>query len=358
MDKHLLYMHRAYELAMKGWGKTLPNPMVGAVLVKSGKVIAEGWHPFCGGPHAEAMAIAKAGTKAKGADLYVTLEPCAHFGRTPPCTEAIIKAGIKRVFVGVLDPNPRMNGASVQILRKAGIIVEVGFLHKELMRLNEAFNKYISTGMPFVTAKIAQTLDGKTATLAGESKWITARESREYSRDLRFGFDAIAVGINTVLRDDPGLNAPGKRLKKIILDTHLRISPKAKLFEGARAEDVFIFTASKSRKKLKAIVVPSPLKEGNIDLKWVLHSLARQEIANVLIEGGGALIGNALKAGLVDKMVMYVAPTIMGEGLGAVRGLRIAKLSRAIGLKDIAVGRIGEDILIEGYVCSPELLGK
>ncbi|MBI4309736.1 MAG: bifunctional diaminohydroxyphosphoribosylaminopyrimidine deaminase/5-amino-6-(5-phosphoribosylamino)uracil reductase RibD [Candidatus Omnitrophica bacterium] len=351
MNKRIIYMHRAYELALKGWGKVSPNPMVGAVIVKAGKVIAQGWHPFCGGPHAEAMAIAKAGAKARGANLYVTLEPCSHFGRTPPCTQAIITAGIKRVFVGVLDPNARMNGTSIKLLRKAGIAVEAGFLKEELTRLNEAFNKYITTGMPFVSAKIAQTLDGKTATVSGESKWITSKESREYGRRLRFGFDAILVGINTVLNDDPALEAsPKKRIKKVILDARLRTPAHAKIFERAAPEDVLIFTGSRSKKKLNATVIQAPCKDGMIDLTWVMKCLAQQDIAHILIEGGGRVIGNALKHELVDKMMIYTAPVIVGEGMGSVRGLNIKRLDQALRLKDTVVGRIGEDILMEGYL--------
>lgn len=350
MNKNNIYMQQAYEHALKGWGRVSPNPMVGAVIVKAGLVIADGWHPVYGGPHAEAMAIAKAGERCKGADLYVTLEPCSHFGRTPPCTDAIIKAGIKRVFVGTLDPNPRMNGKSIKLLQKAGIKVEVGFLEPELKRLNEGFNKYITTKMPFVTAKTAQTLDGKIATLKGESKWITSNESRDYGRDLRFGFDAIVVGINTVLKDDPLLSTTGKNIKKVILDANLKTPANARLFKDTQPEDVLIFTASKSPKALKATIIKAPLRNDKIDLKWVMKYLGEWNIAHVLIEGGGSVIGNALKCGLVDKMMIYIAPKIMGEGLESIRGLNLTALKKVIALKDISVGRIGEDILIEGYV--------
>ncbi len=357
MNDHLLYMHRAYELAMKGWGRTSPNPMVGALVVKNGKVIAEGWHAACGADHAEAMALKKAGAKAKGAVLYVTLEPCSHFGRTSPCTDAIIRAGIRKVYIGVSDPNPLMNGTSVKILRKAGIRVEVGFLQEELTRMNEAFNTWITTRMPLVTAKTAQTLDGKIATLSGESKWITSRASRDFARRLRFGFDAIAVGVNTVVKDDPVLDSiPAKRLKKIIFDSDLKTPAHAKLFKGTRREDVLILTTGKAsahrirslRRKTQIIIVPA--KEGRVDLRRALKILAQREITAMLIEGGAALVGAALKEGLVDKMMVYVAPRIMGEGLDAVRGLRVRRLDEAVALKDISVDRIGEDILIEGYL--------
>lgn len=350
-NQHITYMHRAYELALKGWGKVSPNPMVGAVVVKAGKVIAEGYHPYCGGPHAEAMALAKAGTRAKGADVYVTLEPCSHYGRTPPCTEAIIKAGIKRVFVGVLDPNPLMNGKSIKLLQRAGIAVEVGFMAEELVKLNEAFNKFIAVKMPFVTAKIAQTLDGKIATLSGESKWITSKDSRQYAKNLRFGFDAIMVGINTVLKDDPCLDAdPKKMTVKVVLDTQLKTPRNAKLFIGVKPQQVMIFTASKLNKDLKASIIRAPVKNGRLNIKWVLKYLAQQDITNVLIEGGAGVVGNAIKNKCVDKMMIYVAPKIMGEGKASISGLNLRRLDQNIHLKDMTSMHLGEDILIEGYL--------
>ena len=344
-------MHHAYELALKGWGKVSPNPMVGAVVIKSGKVIAQGWHSFCGGPHAEAMALTKAGAKAKGADLYITLEPCSHYGRTPPCTNAIIKAGIKRVFVGVRDPNPRMNGQSIKLLKKAGITVEVGFLAEELIKLNEVFDKYIRTGMPFVTAKIAQTIDGRIATLKGESQWITSVGSRQYGRNLRQGVDAILVGVNTVIKDNPRLEAePRKPYFKVILDTHLKTPVHAKLFTGTKPEQVLIFTAARKNKPLKATIIQAPLKQGRIDLKWVLSYLAKQEIAHVLIEGGGQVIGNALTNQLIDKMMIYVAPKLMGEGLSGVSGLKIKDLKQMITITNMTTMHLGDDMLVVGYL--------
>lgn len=348
---HLKFINLAYDLALKGWGHVSPNPMVGAVLVKSGRVIAEGWHPFYGGPHAEAMAIAAAGAKAQGADLYVTLEPCSHVGKTPPCTRTIIQAGIKRVFVGTRDPNPKMNGRSIRILQKAGIVVQVGFLEKELKAMNESFNHYIVHKQPFVTAKIAQTLDGKIANKNGESRWITSEETRAYAHDLRFGHDAIIVGINTVLKDNPALNStPRKSIKKIILDTHLRMPTTGKIYTQTKAQDILIFTSIKKTKKLNATIIQAPLKNRKIDLKWVLHYLGEQQIANVLIEGGSQVIGNALKRGLVQKMMVYVAPKIMGEGLIAIAGVETSQLKNILTLKNTQMGRIGNDILIEGYL--------
>ncbi len=370
MNKHEQYMQRAFTLALKGQGTTLPNPMVGAVLVKAGKVIAEGWHVRCGADHAEAMAISKAGVKAKGCELYVTLEPCSHTGRTPPCTEAIIKAGIRQVYVGVLDPNSKMNGKSVALLRKAGIVVEVGFLQDELTQMNEAFNKYITTGMPWVVAKTAQTLDGKVATLKGESKWITSDATREFSRQLRSRYNGIVVGINTVLADDPCLivgdnnlsfpkalvGNPIKNIKKIIIDSKLRISLKARLFKETTPQDVIVVTtAQASVTKLRSLkkqaqVLVAPAKGGQVDLHWAFKALAKQEIAAILLEGGPTLIGSALKASLVDKMHIYIAPQIMGEGLPSIRGLKVNSLAQTVKLKDVSLGTIGNDVFIEGYI--------
>jgi len=351
MNNDFNYMNRAWELALQGWGKTSPNPMVGAVLVKSGKIIAEGYHHYCGGDHAEVDAIKKAGNKARGATLYVTLEPCGHVGRTPPCTQAILQAGIKKVVIGALDPNKFNNGQSVKILRKQSVEVEQGLLADELTQMNEAFNCWITTGLPFVTTKIAQTIDGKIATLDGESQWITSSFARDYAHRLRYGFDAILVGINTVLKDNPQLRTlPSKRIKKIILDTHGKISPRAKLFEGTGPEDVFVFTAKPALLKLKAQVIKSPLSNGKIDLKWVLKYLGQNEVSSVLIEGGGAVIGNALERNLINKMSIYLAPKIMGDGLSSVRGLKIKALKNIVTLKNMSFDKISEDILIQGYL--------
>jgi len=347
----LTYMHRAWELALKGWGQTSPNPMVGAVLVKSGRIIAEGYHHCCGGDHAEIEAIKKAGMAARGSILYVTLEPCGHTGRTPACTQAIIEAGIKKVVVGAIDPNKVNHGKSLRFLKQKGLQVEQGLLHEELTRMNEAFNGWITTGKPFVTAKIAQTLDGKIASTAGESQWITSRASRDYARRLRFGFDAITVGINTVIKDNPQLRTlPVKGIKKVILDTHGKISPRAKLFEGTKAEDVFIFTGRSSIKNLKAQVIQSPVKKNKIDLKWVLEFLGKRDMTSVLIEGGGSLIGNALERKLIDKLMIYMAPKIMGEGISGVNGLKGKGLSGMIQLHKFSMDKIGEDILMQGYL--------
>ncbi|MBI3602258.1 MAG: bifunctional diaminohydroxyphosphoribosylaminopyrimidine deaminase/5-amino-6-(5-phosphoribosylamino)uracil reductase RibD [Candidatus Omnitrophica bacterium] len=356
-------MQRALELAKYGHGRTSPNPMVGAVIVKGGRIIAEGWHKRCGGDHAEVNALRKIGSRAQGATLYVTLEPCSHWGRTPPCTEAIIKAGVKKVVVGVLDPNPRIHGKSVHLLRKAGIKVEVGFLQEKLWSMNEVFNKYITKRMPFVVAKCAQTIDGKIATATGQSKWITSPKSREHAHRKRNEFDAMMVGINTVLQDDPQLNPTrkNKRLKKIVVDSSLRIPLKARLLHTTNPSDVIVATTARaSEKKIQQLtnkgvqvwVAPARGEHSHVDLKWLFKELAKNEMAYVLIEGGGRLIGRALKDRLVDRMMIYVAPKIIGDqnALSAMAGLNVQNINQALELKNVRVQKIGDDFLIEGYL--------
>lgn len=351
MNNDLIYMRRAWELALKGLGKTSPNPMVGALLVKNGRVIAEGYHHCCGCDHAEVDAIKKAKDAARGATLYVTLEPCGHKGRTGACTQAILEAGIKKVIVGAIDPNKVNCGQSLKFLRRKGIDVRGGLLQGELTQMNEAFNRWIVTGSPFVVAKIAQSLDGKIALPSGQSKWITSPETRAYAHRARYGFDAIMVGIHTVLKDNPRLRTlPFKRIKKIVLDTHGRLSPRAALFKGTSPEDVFVFTSRQSIRNLKARVIPSPLYKGKIDLKWVLAFLGKMDVASVLIEGGGILVGHALERKLINKLMIYMAPKLMGEGLSATSGLCLGRLARLIKLQKMTIDRIGEDILIQGYL--------
>jgi diaminohydroxyphosphoribosylaminopyrimidine deaminase/5-amino-6-(5-phosphoribosylamino)uracil reductase len=363
MDKHLTYMKRAWDLAEKGRGTTLPNPMVGAVLVKNGRIIAEGWHKRCGAAHAEVDALSKIGIQAKGASLYVTLEPCSHTGRTGPCTEAIINAGIKKVFIGTLDPNPLTHQKSIAILRKAGIDVKVGFYEEELTRMNEVFNKYITKKMPFVVAKCAQTLDGKIATATGQSKWITADKTRAYARERRNEFDAIMAGINTILSDDPQLNAArkDKRLIKIVVDSSLQCPLKARLFVGAKKGQVIIATTAKASsakikqlqsKGVQVLVAPAKGKHKHVDLKWLFKELAKQEISHLLIEGGGRLIGRALKDGIVDRMMIYIAPKIIGDqnAVSSIAGLNVTAIDRTLELKNIFVQHMAEDFLLEGDV--------
>jgi len=348
-------------LALRAKGETSPNPIVGAVIVKGGKVIAEGWHHRCGGDHAEIIALKKAGNSAQGARMYVTLEPCYHFGRTPPCVDAVIAGGIKEIFIGMKDPNSRTGGKSIVKMRRAGIKTHVGFLASELSEINKVFIKYITRHLPFVTAKCAQTLDGKIAASNGHSQWITGKKSRDYAHRLRDEFDAILVGINTVLKDNPGLNAArkSKKLKKIILDAFLRIPENAALFKRTDPADVVIaagadINIAKYRRLIRrgVTILKSPVKAGRIDLKWLMKELARREISNLLIEGGGETVGSALGAGLIDKFLIFMAPKILGDrrALSAVAGLPVRNVNQAVMLKDLSFTKIGEDILIEGYV--------
>ncbi|HLD69369.1 MAG TPA: bifunctional diaminohydroxyphosphoribosylaminopyrimidine deaminase/5-amino-6-(5-phosphoribosylamino)uracil reductase RibD [Candidatus Omnitrophota bacterium] len=358
------YMKQALTLALKSKGETSPNPLVGAVVVRNKKIISEGWHRACGGDHAEVIALKKAGAKAQGAKLYVTLEPCSHTGRTPPCVEKIIAAGIQEVIVGMVDPNPVNNGKSISKLKRAGIRVKVGFLENELNKINEPFLKYITKKLPFVTAKCAQTLDGKIATASGESKWITSQETRDYAHRLRSDFDGILVGINTVLKDNPFLNAKKKikPIKKIIVDSNLRLPLKANLFKNTNPSDIVVATTKTApknkfdqlrKKGVNLIVCPRVSgTEKRIQLRFLFKELARREITSILIEGGGRVIGGALQEKLVDKFLIFVAPKIVGDqdALSSVRGLGINRINRLIKLRGLTVKRISEDILIEGYV--------
>ena len=355
------YMKRALALALRARGETSPNPLVGAVIVKGSKIIAEGWHKRCGADHAEIVALKKSGSRARGAKLYVTLEPCSHFGRTPPCLDKILESGIREVIVGMKDPNPLNNGRSIRRLKQAGIITKVGILEEELSMMNEAFIKYMRTGLPFVTAKSAQTLDGKIAAANGQSQWITSPSSRDHARELRNDFDAIMVGINTVLSDDPRLNAAkkSKRIKKIIADSTLKIPLNARLFTGTRPEDIIVATTTLADKKKlielkkKGVnVLVGPAHGNHVHLRWLFKELGKREITSVLIEGGARVIGRALKAGLVDKFLIFIAPKIMGDSaaLSSVAGLSISHVNQAVKLRDLTLQPLNEDLLIEAYV--------
>ncbi len=359
------FMRVALDLAVKTKGWTSPNPMVGAVIVrgsgKRGRVIAKGWHQRCGADHAEIMALKKAGQRARGARMYVTLEPCFHFGRTPPCVDQIIRSGIQEVIIAMVDPNPLTCGKSIAKLRRAGIKVRLGILRSDAKMLNEVFIKYMRTRMPFVAAKCGQTIDGKIATVTGQSKWITSSAARQYARRIRDEFDAICVGVNTVLKDNPRLDGmrPTQRLLKIVLDSSLRTPLTARLFFGASWARCLLAVTKKAsgrrvqefrRKGIRVVVCPS--KEGRVDLKWLLKALAKEEITSILMEGGARIIGQALKERLIDKFYIYVAPKIIGDqnALSAVTGMPTAHVNRAVCLKRVHVQTIGPDILIIAYV--------
>jgi diaminohydroxyphosphoribosylaminopyrimidine deaminase/5-amino-6-(5-phosphoribosylamino)uracil reductase len=356
-------MKRVLRLAAKARGMTSPNPMVGAVLVKNGKIIAEDYHREPGAPHAEALVIDKAGEKAKGATLYVNLEPCCHTDkRTPPCTKAIIKAGIKKVVIGMKDPNPKVSGKGIEELSKSGINVVSGILEKDSIRLNEAYAKYIMTKRPFVILKVAMTLDGKIATPEGESKWITGGKARELVHKTRGSVDAVMTAIGTVKADDPQLTARIKKAARspirIVIDPEFEVPIDAKIL-NTPPKTVIVTKASKSQalESKKKTLLEKNIKivdyEGErVDLNWLMKKLGETGITSVLIEGGSSLNSYALEDGIVDKVMFFIAPKIIGgkESFPCVGGKSFRKLPEAHQLKDITLKRIGEDILIEGYV--------
>ncbi|MCX7927988.1 MAG: bifunctional diaminohydroxyphosphoribosylaminopyrimidine deaminase/5-amino-6-(5-phosphoribosylamino)uracil reductase RibD [Candidatus Omnitrophica bacterium] len=361
MDKnYLYYMNLAMRLASKARGFTSPNPMVGALVVKNGKVIGKGYHQKAGQAHAEIIALDEAGSQAKGATLYVTLEPCAHYGRTPPCVDRIIHSGIRQVVVGMVDPNPLNNGKGIQILRNHNIKVVVGILEEKLRLLNEVFIKYITKRMPFVTIKVGQSLDGKISTRTGDSRWITSESARSYSHRIRQYYDAIMVGVNTILRDDPKLDAwfAKRQPQKIVVDTTLSTPRQAKIFSGNSGVIIATVKTKPGQETENRILLAKQAtllecreKFGQVDLKDMLKKLAQKEIASILVEGGGTLIGSLFDERLVDKVMFFISPKIIGgkEAISSVMGKGIARLDKAITLNNVRLRRFREDFLIEGY---------
>ena len=358
------YMRFALELAMKAKGRTSPNPMVGAVIVKDGEIVGTGYHLKAGTPHAEIHAIADAGDKAKDATIYVSLEPCSHYGRTAPCTDAIIKAGLSRVVMAMTDPNPRVNGNGKAILESNGIEVETGILEDESRKLNEVFIKYIKTGMPFVTMKVAMSLDGKIATFCRRSKWISCEDSRLLVHQIRNEVDAIIVGIGTVLCDNPTLTTRlpddnGRDAIRIVLDSKARIPLDSKILNlNSKAKTIIAVTPSAPEDKIEQLkkyadVLIISEKDGRIDLTELMKKLAQMEITNILIEGGAEVNASALKEGIVDKVMFFIAPKIIGNNTapGPIGGDGVQDPSEAIKLKDISVTQVGDDILVTGTVC-------
>jgi diaminohydroxyphosphoribosylaminopyrimidine deaminase / 5-amino-6-(5-phosphoribosylamino)uracil reductase len=361
-------MRRALKLAQRAYGATSPNPMVGAVLVKNRKVIGEGWHHRAGLPHAEIEALRDAerkGHNPRGGTFYVTLEPCSTHGRTPPCTEALLKAGIKRVVTGAIDPNPKHAGNGLKILQRAKIDVTQGVLHDECTRLNEAFNHWIIHRTPFVIVKSAMSLDGRIATKTGESKWITNEQSRAAGMKLRAGCDAIVVGINTVLRDNPSLTVRGeyadKRtspLRRIVLDPSARIQPTAHVLTDAlKSSTTVVVTDLAPKRRIESLskkvnVLIAPQKRGNIDLRWLLKKLGRENVTSLLVEGGGETNARFLRNGFAHRVAFFYAPIVIGgrEGPRAVGGDGILKLEDKIVLEDIEWHSFGDDLLLSAKV--------
>ncbi|MCX5668361.1 MAG: bifunctional diaminohydroxyphosphoribosylaminopyrimidine deaminase/5-amino-6-(5-phosphoribosylamino)uracil reductase RibD [Candidatus Omnitrophica bacterium] len=342
MNIHEKYMRLAIELAKKAEGMTSPNPMVGAVIVKNRRIVGRGYHKRAGLPHAEINALHQAGAKAKGATLYVTLEPCVHFGRTPPCAAAVIKSGIERVVIAMTDPNPVNNGSGIRKLKKHGIKTKVGLLAEDATAMNRPYIKFITKKIPFVTVKVAQSLDGKIATRTGDSKWISGDDSRRYVHELRRIADAVMVGANTVRRDDPLLLSRlsrGKQPVRVIVSGRSAIPHQAKVFSDPHKAPVIV-------------VKPAGGRGEKVDLKKLLKALAKMGITNILVEGGGELIAGLVKENLVDRFLIFIAPKIIGgrDAKTAVEGSGTALIKDALKLKNMSVRRFREDILIEAEV--------
>lgn len=358
------YMQRALELAKKGIGYTHPNPLVGALIVKNKKIIGEGYHKVYGDSHAEINAFNNAAEDVTGATMYVTLEPCSHYGKTPPCAYAIVEKGIKKVVIAMKDPNPLVSGKGIEILKNNGIEVITGVLEKEAKKLNEIFIKYITTKHPFCILKTAMTLDGKIATNIGDSKWISNESSRKLVHKLRHQVSGIMVGIGTVLADDPFLTTRLKKINginptRIIVDTYGRIPLNANVLKDCeKAKTILATTKLSEAKKLKEIekrgakIIITPLKDRKVDLTFLMEALGKQKIDSILLEGGATLNYSALKENIVDKLISFIAPKMVG-GINAktpIGGEGISYMKDAILLKDMKVSTIEDDLMIEGYV--------
>ncbi len=358
-------MKMALALAEKGRGFTSPNPMVGAVLVKEGKVVGQGWHRAVGEAHAEVEAIRDAGDHAEGATLYVTLEPCNHTGRTPPCAEKVLTAGIREVVMAMEDPNPHVTGGGARFLAERGIAVRKGVCEAEARRLNESFIKFIQTGRPFVVMKSAATLDGRTATRTGDSKWITGPAARRFVHLLRHEADAILVGIGTVKADNPQLTTRLEHLKgrdpiRVILDTDLSIDAGAEVLrQNPSGTDTLIVTGpvvckeKKQRLEQQGVrVIQTEKTSGGIDLKDLMSRLGEMQVTRLLIEGGSRVHASALNSGIVDKVHLFFAPKILGgdDGYPICRGQGPERMNQSISLTDIRVLRFDDDVMIEGYI--------
>ena len=358
-DIHVKFMRRALILARKGIGKTGPNPAVGCVIVRDGAIVGEGWHKRAGTPHAEVHALAGAGDAARDADVYVTLEPCAHFGRTPPCAEALVAAGVGRVYAGMVDPNPRVAGRGLDILRAAGISVVAGILEDACREVNEPFIKHVTTGLPFVVLKSALTMDGKSATSCGDARWITNERSRRFVHKLRSQVDAIMVGAGTVIADDPELTCRipgGKDPLRVVVDSRLRVPLHARLFHLKSGAKTLVAAVSGDAAKIAGLrdlgadLLICREKDGRVDLHDLMARLGAMGVQSLLLEGGSTLAGEALRLGLIDKALLFYAPKLVGgDGPGLFAGSGVERMEDAIMLKNVTLTRIGEDILIQGY---------
>ncbi|MBI2651214.1 bifunctional diaminohydroxyphosphoribosylaminopyrimidine deaminase/5-amino-6-(5-phosphoribosylamino)uracil reductase RibD [Candidatus Woesearchaeota archaeon] len=344
----------ALKLAENGRGCVSPNPMVGCVIVKRGKIVGKGYHKKYGEEHAEINALKAAGKKANNATMYVKLEPCSHWGKTSPCTEKIVQGGIREVIVAMEDPNPLVDG--YKELKFRGLKTRIGILREEAEKLNDAYIKYMKTKRPFVILKLAMSIDGKIATSTGDSKYITSMAARKYVHQLRNDVDAVMVGINTIMRDNPLLDSrlvKGKNPTKVIVDSKLKISENSNVLK--EPTKVLIATTKQApkfkidrlhQKGAKVLILKA--KNGLVDIKELMKELGQSQIASVMIEGGAELSGNAIKEGIVDKLLIFTAPKIIGNGLDAIKNLGIKKVNKAIKLKNVSTRKIGNDFLIEG----------
>jgi diaminohydroxyphosphoribosylaminopyrimidine deaminase/5-amino-6-(5-phosphoribosylamino)uracil reductase len=359
------WMRRTLVLASKALGKTRPNPVVGTVIVKNGEVVGEGYHRAAGKPHAEVNALRRAGAAARGATLYVNLEPCCHQGRTPPCTDRIIQAGIARVVIALRDPNPLVGGKGIARLREAGIRVDLGLLEHEATHLNQPFLTFHRFGRPFVVAKWALTLDGRLRAISGDSHWISNERSRRYVHEMRARYDSIMVGIGTVITDDPRLNArlPGKRRviqpTRIVVDGYLRTPGKARCIDPTNAGPTIIATTDSAppqrieQMREKGITVfVCPGNKAIVDLHELFKALHTLDIQSVLVEGGQQLLSSLFEADLADRVVAFFAPKIAGgdEGRHVLTGWGVHRMHEAIDLHDVEIRHFGEDVCVEGYV--------
>ena len=354
------YMALALELAEKGRGKVEPNPMVGAVLVKNGEIVGKGYHQVFGGAHAEVYAIHEGGTNCKGATLYVSMEPCAHYGKTAPCVDAIIKAGIRKVVAAVVDPNPITSGKGIQQLKEAGIEVVVGVMEMQAKRLNLPFFKLMQKGLPYVTVKWAMSIDGKIATHTGESRWITSDESRKYAHKIRGQMDGILVGINTIVRDDPLLTCRiegGRNPKRIVVDCSALLPVNSRLLSTMNEGEVIVAVSKNAQRnrvekleQLGCTIVQTKDMNGRVDLKELFQRLGEMKLTNILVEGGSRVITSVIEGRLADRVMVFLAPIIIG-GEGAkspVLGTGINKISEAAEIDEIEIKRFSNDIVIEG----------
>ena len=352
------FMRQCLQIAQKGIGTVNPNPLVGCIIVRKGKIVGKGFHQKYGGSHAEIFALLRAGKKAKRATMYINLEPCVHFGKTPPCVDAIIQSGISKVIIAMKDPNPLVNGRSLRRLREAGIQVQVGIMQTEAKQINEKFVKFMKTGMPFVGIKIAQTLDGYIADALGKSKWITSKEARKEAHRLRSEYDAVLIGATTVINDDPELTVrivKGRNPVRVVIDNRLSISLNRKIFDTTNAP-TWVFT-SKSALILKKSKVRALALKGvrvfevsptlRFDGRKILQILSSEGISSVLIEGGSETIAGFISQGLSDKLYLFVAPRLLGGGLNAFQFSKPRLLNTSLILDSVRQSFLGKDILIE-----------